>query len=93
MYRYKQLSNKVVAAEVTAQRSCSNVSSLVPEYDLYPLHMSQEKAEFVKVQKHSENRTLMITIPFAFAEAIPVQKGDTVKMQLLEGKRLTMEKV
>jgi hypothetical protein len=93
MYRYKQLSYKVVAAEVTAQRSCSDVSSLLPEYDLYPLHMSQEKVEYVKVQKHSENRTLMVTIPFVFAQAIPVQKGDTVKMQLLEGKQLTIEKV
>jgi hypothetical protein len=54
--------------------------------------MSQQQAEYVKVQKHSENRTLMVTIPFAFARAIPVQKGDTMKMQLV-GKRVTMEKV
>ena len=70
-------------------------SSLVVDSGLYPLHMSQQQVttEYIKVQKHSENRTLMVTIPFAFVEAIKLQKGDTVKMMLLKNKTITLERV
>ena len=53
--------------------------------------MSQ--AEYRKIQKHSDNGTLLVTIPTAFAQAIPLLKSDVVKMTLVESKRITMEKV
>lgn len=72
-----------------------NISSLSRDYDLYPLYMAQQlrqqQVEYVKAQKHSENRTLMVTIPFAFAQSIAIQKGDTVRMTLA-GKRVIIEK-
>jgi antitoxin component of MazEF toxin-antitoxin module len=52
----------------------------------------RQQAEYVKVQKHSENRTLMVTIPYVFAQSIPIQKGDTVKMTLENNKRIVVER-
>jgi len=49
------------------------------------------KIEYRKIQKHSDNITLLVTIPAAFAQAISLQKSEVVKM-ILEDKRITMEK-
>lgn len=51
-----------------------------------------QQIQFIKVQKHSENRTLMVTIPFAFAESIAIQKGDTVRMTLEDNRRIVVER-
>ena len=76
--------------------SFDNISSLSRDCNLYPLHMSQQlrpqQVEYIKVQKYSENRTLMVTIPFAFAQSIAIQKGDTVKMMLQDNKRIVVER-
>lgn len=78
------------------QLSFDNISSLSRDCNLYPLHMSQQvrpqQVEYIKVQKHSENRTLMVTIPFAFAQSIAIQKGDTVRMTLEDNRRIIVER-
>lgn len=56
----------------------------------FPYTMSQ--AEYRKLQKKSDGKTLLVTIPTAFAQAIPLQKSDVVKMTL-DGKLVIMEKV
>jgi hypothetical protein len=67
-----------------SNRLSSHVSSIS-----FPSIMSQ--AEYRKLQKKSDGETLLVTIPTAFAQAIPLLKSDVVKMTL-EGKRITMEK-
>ena len=49
------------------------------------------QAEYRKIQKHSDNGTLLVTIPTAFAQAIPLHKSDVVKLTL-EGKSIILEK-
>jgi hypothetical protein len=49
------------------------------------------QSEYRKVQKHSHNRTLLVTIPTRFADAISINKNSVVKMTL-ENNRITMEK-
>lgn len=51
--------------------------------------MSQ--SEYRKVQKHSDNSTLLVTIPSVFAEAISITKNSVVRMTL-ENDRIIMEK-
>lgn len=67
------------------RRLSSHVSSISSLYT-----MSQ--AEYRKLQKKSDGETLLVTIPTAFAQAIPLLKSDVVKMTLVEGKRITVEK-
>lgn len=52
--------------------------------------MSQ--TEYRKLQKKSDGKTLLVTIPAAFAQAIPLLKSNVVKMTL-EGKIITMERI
>ena len=52
---------------------------------------SLSQSEYRKVQKHSHNRTLLVTIPTQFADAISITKNSVVKMSL-ENNRITMEK-
>ena len=66
-----------------------NISSQVSSIS-YLNTMSQ--AEYRKLQKHSDNGTLLVTIPTAFAQAIPLQQSDVVKITL-EGKMVRLEKV
>lgn len=49
------------------------------------------QSEYRKVQKHSHNRTLLVTIPTAFAEAISISKNSVVKMTL-ENDRIMLER-
>jgi hypothetical protein len=67
------------------RHNTSHVSSLS-----FPSIVSQ--AEYRKLQKKTDGKTLLVTIPTAFAQAIPLLKSDVVKMTLVEGKRITMEK-
>jgi hypothetical protein len=66
-----------------------NISSQVSSIS-YLYTMSQ--AEYRKLQKKSDGGTLLVTIPTAFAQAIPLQKSDVVKITL-EGKTVRLEKV
>ncbi|HET6730007.1 MAG TPA: hypothetical protein VFH04_00230 [Nitrososphaeraceae archaeon] len=66
------------------RRLSSHVSSISSLYT-----MSQ--AEYRKLQKKSDGETLLVTIPIAFAQSIPLLKSYVVKMTL-EGKRITIEK-
>lgn len=52
--------------------------------------MSQ--TEYRKLQKKTGGETLLVTIPTAFVQAIPLQKSDVVRMTL-DGERVIMEKV
>lgn len=85
MNRYVQLSYKIVAAGVITN---NEISSCIHSISFAYL-MSQ--SEYRKVQRHSHNRTLLVTIPTAFAEAISITKNDVVKMTL-ENKRITKER-
>lgn len=53
---------------------------------------SMSQTEYRKIQKHSDNGTLLVTIPTAFAQAIPLLKSDVVKMTLVDAKRIIMER-
>lgn len=54
--------------------------------------LQQVQAQYRKVQKKTDCETLLVTIPTAFAQAIPLQKSDVVKITL-EGKTVRLEKV
>lgn len=56
----------------------------------YALSMLQSGTEYRKVQKKSDGKTLLITVPFRFAEAIPLRKNDTVKMTLRDDKSIVV---
>ena len=64
-----------------------NTSIISSVSSCYPMQV-----EYRKIQKHSDNGTLLVTIPTAFAQAIPLQKSNVVKMTL-EGKSVRLEKV
>lgn len=49
--------------------------------------------EYRKIQKHSSGDTLLVTIPYDFAKAIPLKKSDTVKMILDSDKRIVVQRV
>lgn len=68
-----------------ASRISSHVSSIS-----FPSIMSQ--SEYRKLQKKTDGETLLVTIPTAFAQAIPLQKSDVVKITL-EGETVRLEKV
>ena len=68
-----------------SSRNTSHVSSIS-----FPSTMSQ--SEYRKLQKKTDGETLLVTIPTAFAQAIPLQKSDVVKITL-EGKTVRLEKV
>jgi hypothetical protein len=57
----------------------------------YP--MSQHKAEYRKIQQHSHNRTLLVTIPITFADAISITKNSVVKMTLEDNKRIVVQRM
>ena len=69
--------------------SSGNISSQVSNVS-YAYSMST--AEYRKVQQKSHSETLLITVPFRFAEAIPLRKNDTVKMILDDNKRIIVER-
>jgi antitoxin component of MazEF toxin-antitoxin module len=50
------------------------------------------QAEYRKVQRKSDGETLLITIPNAFAQIIPLKKSDTVKMTLEDNKRIVVQR-
>lgn len=68
-----------------------DISSQIHSVSFAYLMSQRQKAEYRKVQKHSHNRTLLVSIPTAFAQAISITKNDVVKMTL-EDNRITMEK-
>lgn len=49
------------------------------------------QSEYRRVQKHSHNRTLLVTIPSTFAKAISISKNSVVKMTL-ENNHITLER-
>ena len=51
-----------------------------------------QHTEYRKVMKKSDGETLLITIPFRFAEAIPLRKNDTVKMSLKHDKTIVVQR-
>ena len=57
----------------------SNTSHVCRSYSVY---LMSNNTQYRKVVKHSENRTLLVSIPLDMAEALQIQKGDTVKMTL-----------
>ena len=67
--------------------------NIVLSYLEHGFHISNMKAEFVKVQKHCINESFLITIPFAIAQAISITKGDVMKTGRDSNKRVIMEKV
>ncbi len=67
-----------------ASHNTSHVSSI-------SFQSTMSQAEYRKLQKKTDGETLLVTIPTAFTQAIPLQKSDVVKMTL-EGKRITLEK-
>ena len=50
------------------------------------------QAEYRKIQQKSDGQTLLVTIPTAFAQAIPLKKADTVKMTLEDNKRIVVQR-
>jgi hypothetical protein len=76
--------------------STSNISSCISNISYaYPMHAPV--AEYRKIQQKSDGQTLLVTIPYDFAQAIipkPLQKSDTVKMTLSEdNKRIVVQRV
>ena len=55
-------------------------------------HISSMKPVFVRVQKHCNNESFLVTIPLAIAQAIPITKGDVMKTVIDDSKRVIMEK-
>jgi hypothetical protein len=66
---------------------------IVLTYSENGLHISNMKAEYVKVQKHCINESYLVTIPYRIAKAIPITQGDLMKAVLDDSKRVILEKI
>ena len=58
---------------------------------VYP--MQKPAVEYRKIQKHSSGDTLLVTIPYDFAKAIPLKKSDTVRMVLNSDNKIVVQRV
>lgn len=72
-----------------AKMSSSGNNSLDIHTTSYALYM---QAEYRKIQQKSDGQTLLVTIPTAFAQAVPLKKSDTVMMKLDKNKRIVVQR-
>ena len=61
--------------------SSSNNNSIYLHTTSYVFSM-QAQEYYRRIQQKSDGQTLLVTIPTEFAQAIQLQKADTVKMRL-----------
>lgn len=81
---------KIIITKIISMSSGSNISSYCISNMSYAYFM--QATEYRKVQQKSDGETLLVTIPFAFAQAIQLRKADTVKMTLRDDKSIVVSR-